>query len=295
MNTFQLACFVAVADTLSFARAAEQLNVTQPAITHQIRTLETELGVKLFRRSTRSVSLTHEGATFLSDAGHMLAIAARAKKRFGDPSGDELRVLSIGCHSFSQLFLLSDVLREMSQRFSNIHPRMFSAPFQYLSSMLDNGDIDIVLAFRSTEHKIRSTEFTELAEVPVVCAFPVGSPLSGRGPLSLSDLDGMKIILSDPLRVPERMRSVQRELTASRPLGDIHFSGSPEGTAILAAAGYGVGILPQLLLPPDPQLDCARLLDAEPLSFGFYCRHADDEPLKTFIRLIRRNFSPLAG
>ena len=59
MNTFQLSCFLAVAETLSFARAAEQLNITQPAVTHQIHSLETELNVKLFVRTTRTVNLTH--------------------------------------------------------------------------------------------------------------------------------------------------------------------------------------------------------------------------------------------
>ena len=49
MNTFQLTCFLAVAETLSFARAAEQLHVTQPAVTQQIKSLEKELNVKLFR------------------------------------------------------------------------------------------------------------------------------------------------------------------------------------------------------------------------------------------------------
>ena len=46
MNTIQLTCFLAVAETLNFARAAEQLNITQPAVTHQIRSLETELNTK---------------------------------------------------------------------------------------------------------------------------------------------------------------------------------------------------------------------------------------------------------
>ena len=57
MNTFQLTCFLAVAHSLSFVRAAEHLNVTQPTITHQIQSLEDELGVRLFRRSTRLVEL----------------------------------------------------------------------------------------------------------------------------------------------------------------------------------------------------------------------------------------------
>ena len=64
MNTVQLECFLAVADNLSFARAAEQLHITQPAVTHQISSLENELNVKLFRRTTRTVALTNDGWTF---------------------------------------------------------------------------------------------------------------------------------------------------------------------------------------------------------------------------------------
>lgn len=69
MNTFQLTCFLAVAETLSFARAAEQLHVTQPAVTQQIKSLEKELNVKLFRRNTRTVRMTMAGSAFLEDAG----------------------------------------------------------------------------------------------------------------------------------------------------------------------------------------------------------------------------------
>lgn len=47
MNTFQLSCFLAVAENLNFARAAKELNISQPAVTHQIRSLEEELNVKL--------------------------------------------------------------------------------------------------------------------------------------------------------------------------------------------------------------------------------------------------------
>lgn len=64
MNTFQLTCFLTVAETLSFAKAARQLNITQPAVTHQIRSLEEELNAQLFRRTTRSVEITQEGLIF---------------------------------------------------------------------------------------------------------------------------------------------------------------------------------------------------------------------------------------
>ena len=67
MNTFQLTCFLTLVETLSFVKAAKQLNVTQPAITHQIRSLEDELNTQLFKRTTRSVEITQEGLIFLND------------------------------------------------------------------------------------------------------------------------------------------------------------------------------------------------------------------------------------
>ena len=84
MNTAQIRCFLAVADTLNFARAAEQLHLTQPAVTHQIQTLEQELGVKLFARTTRTVRLTEEGGLFLADARGLDALPARGG---GFPAG----------------------------------------------------------------------------------------------------------------------------------------------------------------------------------------------------------------
>lgn len=98
MNTFQLSCFLAVAETLNFARAAEQLHVTQPAVTQQIHSLEKELGVTLFHRTTRIVRITGEGLAFLGDARRMVDISIQAKKRFEHPGQEAIRNLSVGCH-----------------------------------------------------------------------------------------------------------------------------------------------------------------------------------------------------
>ena len=57
MNTTQLECFLAVADCLNFSKAAERLRLTQPAVSHQIKSLEDELEVELFNRSSKSVRM----------------------------------------------------------------------------------------------------------------------------------------------------------------------------------------------------------------------------------------------
>ena len=122
MNTVQLSCFLAVAETLNFARAAEQLHVTQPAVTQQIHTLERELGVQLFHRTTRTVRITEEGLAFLPDARQMVGLANRAVKRFASPDRQAVRTLSLGCHGYTQLFLLAPVLKELAAQYPDLHP-----------------------------------------------------------------------------------------------------------------------------------------------------------------------------
>ena len=83
MNIDNLKCFILVADNLSFARAAEELYISQPAVTKQINNLEQELGITLFIRSTRHVELTQAGMQFYKDAKDIVVkseIAVNKKK-----------------------------------------------------------------------------------------------------------------------------------------------------------------------------------------------------------------------
>ncbi|PRC47408.1 LysR family transcriptional regulator, partial [Mycobacterium sp. ITM-2017-0098] len=85
----RLQCFVAVAEELHFGRAAERLHMTQPPLSRQVQQLESELGVQLIDRTTRTVTLTPAGAAFLPDARRILQLAegaAQTVKRI--PAGD---------------------------------------------------------------------------------------------------------------------------------------------------------------------------------------------------------------
>ena len=79
MNTSQLECFVTLAGTLNFVKTAEILGLSQPAVSKQIRAIETELGAALFRRTSRAVSLTPVGERFLPEATDMLNIFNRSR------------------------------------------------------------------------------------------------------------------------------------------------------------------------------------------------------------------------
>lgn len=130
MNTIQLQCFVAVAEHLNFSRASEDLKMTQPAVSHQIRSLEDELEVKLFNRTSKSVTLTQEGILFLTDAQLILKTALSAKERLG--RHEHFIPFDIGCHNQLELNLLPPVLRRLSADFPLLRPSIRLVPFPSL-------------------------------------------------------------------------------------------------------------------------------------------------------------------
>ena len=131
MNTFQLVCFLTAAEHLNFTKAAEVLHVTQPAVGQQIHSLENELGVKLFTRTTRSVKLTREGKRFISDANQIVSISERAKKRFASTPTDEIEHLAIGCESFPFMYQMMAVLENLKEKRPGIADNPVSTHLSY--------------------------------------------------------------------------------------------------------------------------------------------------------------------
>ena len=291
MNTFQLACFLTVAETLSFVKAAKQLHVTQPAVTHQIRSLEEELNTQLFRRTTRAVELTQEGLLFLNDARNVLDIITLAKKRFEEPVVDERQFFSIGCHSHNEMHLLPDILRRMTESCPTLHPLFQVIPFQHLYQLLEEGTVDVVTAFREKEQKKETGIYRELAQVHIAGVLPAGRPLAEKEALDRNDLLSQRLILLDPQRCPDSLNAVQHELTTGRTVSDLFLCSSADVCLTLVKAGFGIAIQPDFPSLRDPALAYIPIEGVEPLSYGAYYKSVTGNPLlKLFLQLCRDNF-----
>ena len=291
MNTFQLTCFLTVAETLSFVKAAKQLNVTQPAVTHQIHSLEEELNTQLFRRTTRTVELTPEGLVFLNDAKNVLNIIALAKKRFEEPVVDERQFFSIGCHSSNELRLLPGVLRQMADACPNLYPIFQIVPFQHLYQLLEEGAVDAVIAFQEKGEKKEAGIYREVAKIPVVGVLSTSHPLAEKESLDRDDLRPQKLILMEPQRCPDSLNTVQHELTTGRAVSDLFLCGSADVCTTLAKAGFGIAVQPDFPSLRDPALAYIPIRDVEPLSYGAYYRSVAGKPLlKLFLQSCKDNF-----
>lgn len=292
MNTFQLSCFLAVANSLSFARAAEQMNISQPAITHQIKSLESELNVKLFRRSTRLVEITPEGQAFVPDAKSMVTIAEQAKLRFSTPQDRQIEVLSIGCSSYTQLELLTEALHDLLDQHPNLHPQLHVVPHDQLFHLLETETAHVILDIREGRETGAKLTFKELQRSSLACVCREDYLPAEKEYISTQELAREKLIFCDPITLDPEIAKLQWKLAEGRDPADLHFCSSAEASVVLAQAGFGLAILPEIMVPANHNLKAVQIEDAPRLSFGlFYKSYPGDIILKHFIQSARRHFS----
>ena len=288
MNTTQLECFVTVAECLNFSKAADILKLTQPAVSHQIRSLEEELEVKLFHRTSKNVSLTQEGLLFLADAHLILKTALSAKRRLEDHT--PIIPFELGCHNHLEMNLLPPVLKILSQNFPLIRPTIHLVPFPSLLDMVENSQLNAALGIKEEQNK-SSLFFKDLVSAPICCICSPDYPLAKAETLTKRQLSGTLIACS-PRHIPDSVFAVQNSILLNLPPEQRFLTGSLESALTLAKAGLGYILYPQIPGAQEPGLRSIPVTTLPAVSFGVYCSSSLDHPvLKTFLRLMGQTFS----
>ncbi len=288
MNTIQLECFVAVAEHLNFSRASEELKMTQPAVSHQVRSLESELGVKLFNRTSKSVSLTEEGLMFLADAQLILKTALSARERLG--RHERFIPFDVGCHNHMEMNLLPRVFKRLAEDFPLMRPSIRLVPFPSLLGQVENKQAHAAFGIKEKQNK-SSLYFRELCSAPVACVCSPEHPLAQYDSLVEKQLSG-NIIVCSPRQTSNSIFAVQsRVLTGASP-EHRYFTETMEGALTLAKAQIGYTLYPDIVQAREPGLCYVPVTDMPRMSFGVYYRYDDDHPvLRRFISLCSRMIS----
>ena len=183
--------FIAVAEELSFTRAARRLHLVQSGVSAAIRSLERELGCALFERTSQQVRLTGAGAALLPEARATLN-AAQAAQDAVRTAQDTLRgTVNVGAMASVEVVDLPALLGQLHARHPaiDVRLRLATAGSAGLARALLSGDLDA--AFLSLpERKPAGIDARELATVPLVLAANAAHPLAQRGKVALADLAG---------------------------------------------------------------------------------------------------------
>lgn len=256
-----------VANFLNFSRAAERLQITQPAVSHQISTLEDELGVKLFHRTSKSVRLTPEGDLFTQFAGEILKLSRLSKARIKEPAQSAPPRLVIGCRNPTELRFVTPALERLRQVRPEVLPVLRMIPFDSLESLLAEGDIHMMFSFREAAPvKMR---YRELARCPAVCICAGGHPLAAHSVLAVKDLqEGGRIATCRPRVYPPSLFALQSQAVGNRETSQVLFCDNLEVLLPLVISGYAFAVTADIPHSRLPELRYIPVPEIEPLSFG---------------------------
>lgn len=146
MNLNQLETLMAISKTMSFRKAGEMLNLTQPAVSAQIKSLEEEFGTVLIDRS-QPVTLTDSGKLFLEHAEKILNIVKELKQRLADLNNVPQGHIHLGTTSSIAMQILPRILSYFQNQYPLIKITIHSMPSSLIMDSVNNGTIDIGIAY----------------------------------------------------------------------------------------------------------------------------------------------------
>ncbi len=291
MNTVQLECFLAVVEHLNFSKAAEAINITQPAVSHQINSLENELGVKLFVRTSKSVSLTHEGVQFISDAEAIMKIALTTKERLSQAKGEKPIRIGIGCHNQAELDMLPPILKKLSKAYTRLQPSIHVVPFKSLDYMLSDERIQVMLGFTERAGAEINGVYTEICRCPITCICSGDYHLASHTSLTEKELWGRALLIERHTCSNVVFKNQSRLVTNNTGVS-LYYCESYETAVAHVKSGAGFMLFPQLPNMHDPELCFIPITDMEPVSFGLFYKTTQGNPaLKSLISSAREVYS----
>ena len=284
MNIDNLKCFILVAENLSFARAAEALYISQPAVTKQINTLENELGVTLFIRSTRHVELTPIGMSFYKDAKDIVMKSQMAVSRIRQQNKNT-DFIRIGLSNPVALFNLTPYLTKFHINYPDIRPDIQIPGYKSALNLFLENKLDILFYFKENMPQKKGISFIELEQDHLACLVPANHPFATKESISLDDLSDEAIIACNPLNAPLSTAAFQQKLLERRSAQGILYCDSIEVAHCMVASGIGLTILPRILSLKSPNFATVPLTEKIPLSFGaFYYKKNTNTALNKFIK-----------
>ncbi|MDF3608131.1 LysR substrate-binding domain-containing protein [Paracoccus sp. DMF-8] len=289
MRIRQLHCFVVLAEELNFTRAAQRLNMSQPPLSLQIQSLERALGVELFQRSSRRITLTRAGEVFERGARRILAQHDLVMQELQEIRMGQHGVLNIGTTGSILRAGLAVLLAKFCDEFPRITVHLHEQAPELQINGLVSGRMDVIFNRSAPGHEDLACDLAWQEDMVVL--LPDDHPLCDRAQVALDDLkdqrhivlrpdssDFAALIMSLITRSGGRPRVSQQVVDA-------------QSIPSLVAAGFGISILPAGIatLTSGP-LAFRPIAPDGPVSdiFTIYHRSHDNPALTVFLDAIRR-------
>lgn len=254
MENFRLKVFRAVAEQQSFRKAAERLNLSQPAVSQNIHALEEELGATLFDRSGNRVRLTQAGTVLLRYARRSAQLAREALDALAKVEGEPRGELRLGASTTVAQYILPRMLGAFQKQYPHIALSVTSGNTEHVVELLLHGRIAMgIIEGPASSRELRKRRFLEDRMVLIV---PRGHPWAAMREISPDSLRDVPLLMREPGSGSRRVVELALKRSGLN-LGQLNVAMDLDSTeAILSGveAGLGVGFVSQWAIGKEVRL-----------------------------------------
>lgn len=250
MDLRTLRHFTTLAERLSFSAAAEQLGLSQPAVSRQIQLMEAKLKLRLFDRVGRKVFLTSAGRELLDHSYEIQRSLDSLLSRAADLASGKQGVLRIGATPQTLESLISVILPRFQRKHPEVQISLVEDGSANLAEAVERGDIDVAVGALDRERVLRSRPLFPLV---VLVAMPKDHPLSKRASVEVTEIANESVMLLRKDFMTRKLFDGACQVAHIQPRVLIE-SASPHCLLALVRSGLGVAIIPSTVRLPKGHL-----------------------------------------
>ncbi len=262
LNFHQLYIFYAVATHHSFSRAAEALDITQPAVSIQIQELEKSLGATLFHRRSRGLRLTEVGETVMAYSQQIFSLSSKLLETIQELHGLQLGRLTLGASTTPGEFVLPLAVGQFRRSHPGIQVELSLANTRLIVQRILNHEIDLGMVGDWPQQQSEELELTNYLNDEIVLVAAPDHPVAKLRPLSLEQVIGHGLIV--------REEGSATRSTAERCFTDLGVTpvvalslGSNQAVKQAAVAGGGIGVISRLGITAEVRAGMLTILQVE--------------------------------
>lgn len=198
--------FLTVVREESITKAADVLHITQPTLSRQLSQMEEEVGVKLFNRGSRRITLTNEGILLRRRAEEILQLVDKTEKELIEQEEQVEGKISIGCGEIAAVQVLPNLIKTFREKYPQVTFDIFTATADLVKEQMDKGLLDIGLLLEPVDMEKYDFIRLEVKEKWVVLMRP-DSPLAEKKSVTAKDLSELPLILPRRMNVRSELAS----------------------------------------------------------------------------------------
>ena len=266
LDNFRLVVFRKVADQLSFRKAAEELYLTQPAVSLQIKALEEDLGVQLFDRTGTHIQLTAAGRVLQRYAEQASSLLEEAEHEIAALSGDHAGHLALGASTTIAQYVLPRMLGEFTREYPRVQPTLISGNTEEIVQAVE--DQKIALGFIEGPSRSRNVKTEPFLKDELVLIVSTAHELAEQAAISAEQLRSAPLLMrergSGTRRVVEL--ALERQGLKRNSFNIIMELDSTEAIKSAVEAGLGIGFISRWAIAKDLRLNSSfKIVEVEGL------------------------------